>query len=171
MSRAFKHPDSFHLKAAEGWLELGNHLEANQELENISPRLRVHRDVLAIRCRIYMKASKWDGCAEVAEVLVKTLPKQSEWWLARSTALHKLQPTQEAYDKLLPVVGNFSEVWRIPYNLSCYASMLGRFPDSERWFKKAILIDDKIVPRVGIDDPDLKPLWDSMSTTIWRRNE
>ncbi len=25
-------PDSFHLEAAMGWLELGNHLEANEEL-------------------------------------------------------------------------------------------------------------------------------------------
>ena len=42
-------PDSFHLKAAEGWFELGNHLEANEELEKIAPKLRVHPDVLEIR--------------------------------------------------------------------------------------------------------------------------
>ncbi len=28
-------PDSLHLQAAQGWLELGNHIEANEELENI----------------------------------------------------------------------------------------------------------------------------------------
>jgi hypothetical protein len=33
-------PDTHHLRAAEGWLELGNHLEANAELENIMPELR-----------------------------------------------------------------------------------------------------------------------------------
>jgi hypothetical protein len=36
------------LRAAEGWLELGNHLEANEELENITPKLRAHPDVLEI---------------------------------------------------------------------------------------------------------------------------
>jgi hypothetical protein len=30
-------PDSLHLLAAQGWLELGNHLEANEELEKITP--------------------------------------------------------------------------------------------------------------------------------------
>jgi hypothetical protein len=28
-------PDRFHVEAAQGWLELGNHLEANEELETI----------------------------------------------------------------------------------------------------------------------------------------
>jgi hypothetical protein len=32
-------PNSLHLQAAQGWLELGNHIEANQELEKITPEL------------------------------------------------------------------------------------------------------------------------------------
>jgi hypothetical protein len=28
-------PDSTHLQAAQGWLDLGNHIEANEELEEI----------------------------------------------------------------------------------------------------------------------------------------
>jgi hypothetical protein len=28
--------------AAQGWLELGNHIEAIEELENIAPQLRAH---------------------------------------------------------------------------------------------------------------------------------
>ena len=59
----------------------------------------------------------------------------------------------------------------IPYNLACYCSVLGRFDEAEHWFKKAILIDDKTVQMAGIDDPDSKPLWDSMSTTIWKRRK
>jgi hypothetical protein len=48
-------PDSHHLKAAEGWLGLGNYLEANDELENIGPQMRAHPDVLEIRWEIYAK--------------------------------------------------------------------------------------------------------------------
>jgi hypothetical protein len=43
--------------------------------------------------------------------------------------------------------------------------------ESQDWFKTAVSIDDKAVPKAGIDDPDLKPLWDSMSTTVWRQTE
>jgi hypothetical protein len=38
------HPDEHHLNAAEGWLELGNHLEANEELEKIEAFIRPHPD-------------------------------------------------------------------------------------------------------------------------------
>jgi hypothetical protein len=32
-------PDLHHLRAASGWLELGNHFAANEESEEIMPRL------------------------------------------------------------------------------------------------------------------------------------
>ncbi len=42
--------DQRHLNAAEGWLELGDHLEADEELENLRPKrseaaLRLKREV------------------------------------------------------------------------------------------------------------------------------
>jgi hypothetical protein len=42
-------PDSMHLTAAQGWLELGNHEEAFEELEQIDAPLRGHPDVLEVR--------------------------------------------------------------------------------------------------------------------------
>ena len=68
-------PDSHHLMAASGWIDLGNYLEANEELEKISPELRAHPLVLAFRYEIYAKAQKWDGAVEIAETLVKLLPE------------------------------------------------------------------------------------------------
>jgi hypothetical protein len=45
-------PDAMHFQAAEGWLGLGNHLEANEELEMITPTLRAHPDVLEMRWHV-----------------------------------------------------------------------------------------------------------------------
>jgi hypothetical protein len=47
--KPLEHPDALHFQAAGGWLELGNWREANEELENITPALRAHPDVLAVR--------------------------------------------------------------------------------------------------------------------------
>jgi hypothetical protein len=64
-----QHPDTLHLQAARGWLELGNHLEANEELEKITASLRAHPEVLEVRWRIYAKAEKWEGAFEIALTL------------------------------------------------------------------------------------------------------
>jgi hypothetical protein len=42
-----------HIQAAEGWLDLGDWQSANEELENVTPRLRAHPAVLEMRFRIY----------------------------------------------------------------------------------------------------------------------
>jgi hypothetical protein len=39
------------------------------------------------------------------------------------------------------------------------------------WFKQAMAIDADTARRAAIDDPDLKPLWDSMSETVWKKAE
>ena len=71
-------PDLHHLRAAIGWLELGNHSEANVELENISAALRAHPDVLEVRYEIYAKDKKWDACREIAAALLKQVPERPQ---------------------------------------------------------------------------------------------
>jgi tetratricopeptide (TPR) repeat protein len=163
--------DLHYLRAAQGWFELGDDQAANTELEEITPEARVHPDVLDLRWAIYAKHLKWEACIEIASALVKLAPDRSDSWVHRSFALHAAGRTREALENLLAVTDKFPGVWEIPYNLACYNSVLGDFEEAQRWFKRAILIDDKAVQRAGIDDPDLKPLWDSMSTTIWLKNE
>ncbi len=129
-------PDSHHLRAAEGWLGLGNHLEANEELERITPQLRVHPDVLEIRWYIYAKETKWDACVDIAGAIIKLDPNRSDAWIHRSFALHELKRTQEAFDQLLPVADRFPKVWTIPYNLACYCAQLGRLDECQTWFNR-----------------------------------
>ena len=57
--KSLQPPDSFHLDAAEGWLELGNTEEANLELEQIAPKMREHPHVLEMQWKVY--ASKEMG--------------------------------------------------------------------------------------------------------------
>jgi len=169
--RKLKHPDSFHLEAAEGWLELGDWLSADGELDLITPQLRAHPSVLVVRAMIYFKAKNWIGLIEISETLTKMLPKQSQGWIHRSFALHELKKTQEAFDRLAPVADRFPKEWIVPYNLACYAAQLGNIQESEAWFKKAMAIDEHTVKRSAIDDPDLDPLWKGMEGTTWKRAE
>jgi tetratricopeptide (TPR) repeat protein len=84
-------PDSHHIKAAEGWLGLGNWQEANEELERITPQNRAHSDVLEVRWEIYAKAKKWEECVDIAGAIIKIDPNRSEAWIHRSFALYELK--------------------------------------------------------------------------------
>lgn len=49
-----------HLRAAEGYVELGMFLDANAELDEIAPDLRAAPEVLAVRLGIYSGLKKWE---------------------------------------------------------------------------------------------------------------
>jgi hypothetical protein len=80
-----------------------------------------------------------------------------------------MKRTQEAFDQLLPVVGKFPKVWTIPYDLACYSSQLHQFDDAQKWLKQALAVDEVTVQQAALNDEDLKPLWDIMGGTMWKR--
>jgi hypothetical protein len=79
MSKLLGSLDQRHLEAAQGWLGLGNHLEANEELEQITPEYRAHPAVLQIRWQIYAQAKKWEGALHIASALAQRLARISQF--------------------------------------------------------------------------------------------
>jgi tetratricopeptide (TPR) repeat protein len=152
--------DQRHLQAAEGWFELGNHLEANEELENITPKNRAHPAVLEIRWQIYAKAKKWDAALDIASALIQQVPEHPLGWVHRSFCLHEMKKTEEARDNLLRVVDKFPENPIMRYNLACYECQLGRLEQAKSWLEKAFEVGDpKEIKLMALDDPDLEPMW------------
>jgi predicted Zn-dependent protease len=163
--------NSFHLQAAEGWFELGDLVSANNELDEISPMERAHPAVLILRYEIYARAGKWSYAAQLAETLLEILPEDSESWLnmAFTTRRKTGGSIDEAKRILLVAQVKFPREYLIPYNLACYCAQLGELKESKQWLKKAMLLNEKTVQKLAVDDSDLKPLWESMSGTIWRK--
>jgi tetratricopeptide (TPR) repeat protein len=157
-------PDTFHLDAARGWLGLGDHRSAFDELELITPSLRAHPDVLTVRCDIYSKAGKWDMVLAITSGMVELAPNNSHGWIQRSFALHELKRTQEAFDLLLPALRRFPKIAVISYNLACYCAQLRRLKESKRWLSQAFKIGDaKELKLIALDDTDLEPLWKGLA--------
>lgn len=73
--KGLPYPDHRHLEAAEGWIGLGNYLEANEELELITPQLKAHPFVLELRYKIYSTAKRWEMAAEVARGMSEMMPE------------------------------------------------------------------------------------------------
>src|ERR1039458_4565684 len=134
--------DQRHLEAAEGWLGLGNQIEAFEELERISPQLRVHPDVLEIRWQIYAKGKKWEACVNIARAIAKLAPSHPNGWFHLAYSLHELKRTKEARDVLIPIVDEFPKEDFMRYNLACYACQLGNLKEARQWLEKAFAIGD-----------------------------
>ena len=163
--------DLHHLRAAEGWLGLGDVISASDELEEITPGARAHPVVLSMRYRIYAKAEKWSMAAEVAEGLTAMLPGEPGNWihLAYATRRKTGGGVPDAKRILLVAQVKFPRDWHFPFNIACYCAQLYQFDEAKKWLKKAIEIETKTVQKLAVNDPDLKPLWDSMSSTIWKK--
>jgi predicted Zn-dependent protease len=156
--------DVMHLNAAEGWLGLGNHVEANEELEKITPTMRAHPDVLAVRYEIYAKAKHWDACVHIAAAIVKRAPESPFGWIHRSYSLHELKRTKEARENLLPAVDLFPKEIVIRYNLACYECVLGNMGQAKLRLSEAFNLAQKQKcfdkwRLAALDDHDLEPLW------------
>jgi predicted Zn-dependent protease len=111
--------DKFHIRAAEGWLELGSHIEADTELDNVTPQCRALPVVLELRFQIYAKATKWDAARDIAEAITKQLPDYAGGWLHLAYATRRMTGGNvgAAFDALQPVAERFPSEPTIPYNL------------------------------------------------------
>jgi predicted Zn-dependent protease len=156
--------DQRQLNAAEGWLGLGDWVQASKELELITPEMRAHPAVLRVSWGIYAKAEKWELAAEVAQGITVILPDNSWGYIHFAYSLHELKRTREARAVLLPVAGKFPDQYIIQYNLACYCCQLGELKDGLRWLGKAIDVAGKQHIRImALEDPDLEPLWKQIS--------
>jgi tetratricopeptide (TPR) repeat protein len=138
---------------------LGNWIEADEELERITPHMRAHPDVLCVRWLVYAKAKRWEAAADIAQVLCKMVPDEPFGWIHLAYALHELKRTQEAWNVLLSIADKFPNQYLIRYNLACYAAQCGRLNEAKQWLKQAIEMGDSTeVKQLALDDPDLEPL-------------
>lgn len=165
MVKPLEPPDSHHLAAAEGWLELGNPEEAAAELARVASEQARHPAVLDLDWQIHARLREWEICLELASRLVQLAPELPSGWIHRSYALHELKRTIEARDQLLPAVAQFPEEAILTYNLACYECRLGNLGPARQWLKRTFAINQGIPARQAAQkDPDLQALWPEIET-------
>ncbi len=106
-----QHPDTLHLRATLGWLELDNHLEANEELDRIQPELRAHPDVLKLRWEVFVQGKQWEMAQEISGTLTRMLPDDPRVWQKHAHGFHFAGNCQAAFDIVLAQVPKFPGDW------------------------------------------------------------
>ena len=157
-------PDTHHLSAALGWLELGNPAEAGEEIAKISPGLLTEPDVLEVRWEVCAASRSWEAALEVAELLVARAPERRSGWIHRAYALRRAPGggLPQAYAALRPAFERFPRTFLVPYNLACYTAQMGRLEEAWDWLQKAIHAAGALQPirAMALADADLQPLWE-----------
>ena len=117
-SPSLEHWDLICLRAAAGWLELGNAREALAELDRITPGGQTNPFVLEARWDICAQDGQWETCLEVAAMQVKLAPEKPGGWLNRSFALRRAKGggLKIALDSLTIARDKFPGEPIIPYN-------------------------------------------------------
>lgn len=160
-------PDSHHLNAATGWIELGLHAEAVAELDLIAPEFQRHPDVLELRCALHIHEDRWEAVLEDARKLLSSAPGRVSGWLHQASAIRRV-PTgsvEKALNALIPAAEKFPKDPTVSYNLSCYACQMHRYEEARFWLKRAFTVGNKEhVRSIALADPDLEPLWDEIRT-------
>jgi predicted Zn-dependent protease len=150
-------------------LELGNHREADAELDHITPELRAHPDVLEVRYIIYGKAEKWDACKDLARAITVKAPERANGWINLAFATRKadrdnVNGAWEAWDILAPVEKEFPDEPLIRYSLACYACQLGGLEEAVDLLEKCFKIENSgKFKLMALSEPDLQPLWKKIS--------
>src|SRR5262245_66624405 len=108
--------DRHSLRAAEGWLELGNAIEAAAELGQVGKDAAGHPDVLHLRWQIHRKAKEWEECFTVARRLTESAPSDPRAWTALAQTYYYTTRLQEAYDLAVSKITTFPTHWPLYYD-------------------------------------------------------
>jgi hypothetical protein len=162
MTPSLEQPDLHHLKAAVGWLELGDAGEAILELDAISEPLQSHPDVLEARWLALARLQRWEAAAKIGRALIAAAPDRPIGWLHQAYALRRAPNggLLAAFNALAPVANQFPKEATIPYNLACYTCQMQReTTETMSWLEQAIAAGDrKEIIAMAMKDPDLEPL-------------
>lgn len=154
------------MRAAEGWLELGDVGTAFKELEQIASFYRLRPEVLQLQWRLHAAAAQWNCAFTLAGHLCHLLPGEAQCWVWRAHAARRMQSggTGAAFDLLSEVAGQFPRDPFIPYALACYSCQMGRIDRALEWLAHALDIAEAQGTRrhwrlIALGEGDLEPIW------------
>ncbi len=127
------------LRSADGWLDLGDFLEANAELDRIDVALHSHPKVLNLRWRVYRLGKKWELCFRAAQAWVFIEPTNPEAWLRLAESLSLLGADVEAHALLMEKMETFPRCWTLYFDAARYACRLGRLAQAQTLLEFAMI--------------------------------
>jgi lipopolysaccharide biosynthesis regulator YciM len=147
-----------HITAAQGYVELGMHVDANEELEHLDPEHRILPAVVALRVEIYRALKKWDLMQTVAKMMALHEPNEAQWTVAWAYATRRADCLDAARLILVNAVDRQPDVAIFHYNLACYDCQLGLLDEAKARLRRTFELEPRYRLK-ALDDEDLESLW------------
>ncbi|HNQ89080.1 MAG TPA: tetratricopeptide repeat protein [Verrucomicrobiota bacterium] len=152
-------PDSHHVKAAQGWLTLGDAAEALGELSKVSAECAEHSEVLRVRWDVLHQLKRGEEALHVAQRLAVSAPEEAETWVRLANSYYYLKRMEDAYGCAKESLVRFPLSSALHYDLACYACYLGRLDEAQELLRRSFQLDGAgRLQAWARRDPDLEPL-------------
>ena len=148
------------LLATQGWLELGNYVEAYNEIEKLPHDQRTSPDVLKLRCRIYRQAKKWEYLSVLARSCYNRCSEESQFLIDWGWADYKRGRKERAAVILLNESDRFPGSAELAFDLAIVLASLNR-TKARDWLVRAFRRSpdrDKIRLK-ALNQPELEKFW------------
>ncbi|TDU66554.1 hypothetical protein EI77_03649 [Prosthecobacter fusiformis] len=147
--------------AAQGYVELGLHEEAREELARLPAAAAERVDVIELAVLCHMGDQRWAEALVLTQKLCLLEPDEPGGFIHAAYCLHELGHTTEALDLLARGPASLRTKPVYYYNLGCYLACLGQDEKALRLLKQSFEMDGSLRSHAR-KDPDLNRLRSSL---------
>ncbi|MCP5558881.1 MAG: hypothetical protein H7A55_14130 [Verrucomicrobiaceae bacterium] len=145
------------IMAAQGYLELGLHEEARDELNALPEGSFDRADVLEITLLCMMGEHRWEEALSLGHRLCEIAPNEPGGFIHAAYCLHELGRTTDAMDLLKSGPKTLRTKAVYYYNLGCYEACLGHKDEAVKLLLQSFEMDGSL-RQIARKDPDLDPV-------------
>jgi tetratricopeptide (TPR) repeat protein len=150
--------DQLHLNAAAGLLQIGEPLDAWQELEMIAPLNRAKTEVLTVRLAVCRALKDWGLAEDIARKLIRREPHNVMHVVALAEVMGKREGPVAAAAVYEFAIDRFSDFAPLRVSLAVELVKAGQIEDAKRTVKKACEMDPDL-RLVVLDHLGLEAIW------------
>jgi tetratricopeptide (TPR) repeat protein len=146
------------IRAAEGWIDLGNYDEAAEELNNCPVPVKSSIEWVKLWVRIYSATNDWREVQMMTETLAKHAPDDPFTITHQAEAFHKQGRSREAFATFQYAPSEFKQGADYIYAIARYLCALDQMSLALSCLGKAFDTNPDLRMK-ALNDPDLKGVW------------
>jgi tetratricopeptide (TPR) repeat protein len=150
--------DQLHLNTAAGFLQIGEPVDAWNELEEIAPQARAQTEVIVVRLAVCRALKMWELAEEIARTLIRREPHNVMHVVALAEVMGKREGPIAAAAVYEFAIDRFPDFAPLRVSLAVELVKAGQIEDAKRVVKMAIKLDPDL-KLVVLDHPGLSAIW------------